>query len=193
MEAKTSTQSITAGTVEKKQNSPMDAQNDTQNAAQSSIETEKSGNVEEKIAIDCKKNVGVVEKSGLASEMTVEAENLGCEGGRWKSKVYAFVGTLHDAKKASEKHSKVEFFRRDIKGSLAVTGSVKTRSGYVAMYVGKEGKRYEVPVKYLSNPVFQELLRRSQHQDLDYKIEGAIRIPHSTAFFDQFLRIMKEK
>ncbi|CAK7341487.1 unnamed protein product [Dovyalis caffra] len=86
-----------------------------------------------------------------------------------------------------------KFFRRDIKGSLAVTGSVKTRRGYVAMYVGKEGKRYEVPVKYLSNPVFQELLRRSQHQDLEYKIEGAIRIPHSTAFFDQFLRIMKEE
>ncbi|CAK7341353.1 unnamed protein product [Dovyalis caffra] len=85
-----------------------------------------------------------------------------------------------------------KFFERYSKGSLAAIGKVKTRRGYVAMYVGKEGKRYEVPVKYLSNPVFQELLRRSQHQDLDYKIEGAIRIPHSTAFFDQFLRIIKE-
>lgn len=85
-----------------------------------------------------------------------------------------------------------KFFEKDFKGSLAVIGSAKTRRGYVAMYVGEEGKRYEVPVKYLSNPVFQELLRRSQHQDLDYKIEGAIRIPHSTAFFDQFLRIIKE-
>ncbi|KAG6750740.1 hypothetical protein POTOM_045249 [Populus tomentosa] len=85
-----------------------------------------------------------------------------------------------------------KFFEKDFKGSVAVIGGAKTRRGYVAMYVGEEGKRYEVPVKYLSNPVFQELLRRSQHQDLDYKIEGALRIPHSTAFFDQFLRIIKE-
>ncbi|KAJ6694013.1 hypothetical protein OIU85_004771 [Salix viminalis] len=70
-----------------------------------------------------------------------------------------------------------KFFDKDF------SGSAKTRRGYVAMYVGEEGKRCEVPVKYLSNPVFQELLRRSQNQDLDGKIEGAIRIPHSTAFF----------
>ncbi|KAF9670224.1 hypothetical protein SADUNF_Sadunf13G0046100 [Salix dunnii] len=85
-----------------------------------------------------------------------------------------------------------KFFEKDFKGSLAVTGRARTRRGYVAMYVGEEGERFEVPVKYLSNPVFQELLRRSQNQDLDCKIEGAIRIPHSTAFFYQFLRIVKE-
>ncbi|KAG5232769.1 hypothetical protein OIU78_027502 [Salix suchowensis] len=85
-----------------------------------------------------------------------------------------------------------KFYEKDFKGSFAVPGSAKTRRGYVAMYVGEEGKRCEVPVKYLSNPVFQELLRRSQNQDLDGKIEGAIRIPHSTAFFYQFLRIVKE-
>ncbi|CAL9021495.1 unnamed protein product [Prunus brigantina] len=46
--------------------------------------------------------------------------------------------------------------------------------GYIPMYV--EGKRYKVPLKYLSRPAvsFQKLLEKSQTDVLDPKIEGPL-------------------
>lgn len=36
--------------------------------------------------------------------------------------------------------------------------NINSSRGYITMYVGEELKRYQVPVKYLSLPMFQELI-----------------------------------
>lgn len=52
--------------------------------------------------------------------------------------------------------------------------------------------RYEVPLKYLSNPALNDMIMRSQQQDLDDEIDGPLRITSPTEFFDQFLKLAKE-
>ena len=67
--------------------------------------------------------------------------------------------------------------------------TLKARKGYVAMYVDKEAKRYEVPITYLSLQMFKELLMQSQDQDhLDTKIDGPIVISCNLEIFDQLLK-----
>ncbi|EEF33554.1 conserved hypothetical protein [Ricinus communis] len=62
------------------------------------------------------------------------------------------------------------------------------RKGFVAMYVGKELKRYEVPVDYLNFLKVQELLKLSQEgEEFDYIIDGAIKLTCTTKNFDQVL------
>ncbi|XVE84496.1 hypothetical protein DITRI_Ditri17bG0018100 [Diplodiscus trichospermus] len=69
--------------------------------------------------------------------------------------------------------------------------TLQARRGYVAMYVGEEAKRYEVPMKYLSSPVFQELLIRSQDDDLEAKIDGPITIDCTPEMFEQLLKVVR--
>ncbi|KAL4606443.1 hypothetical protein ACB092_09G103300 [Castanea dentata] len=66
-----------------------------------------------------------------------------------------------------------------------------SRKGHVAVYVGKEKKRYELPVKYLSHPTIQDLIVQSQHGDLEPKIEGPIVLSCRTQFFDGLLLLFK--
>ncbi|KAJ9185679.1 hypothetical protein P3X46_005279 [Hevea brasiliensis] len=67
------------------------------------------------------------------------------------------------------------------------------RRGCVAVYVGEESKRYEVPLQYLSIRSFQELILQWEHDDLDTKIEGPIKLLCSTAFFEeQLLKLATE-
>ncbi|KAK9290824.1 hypothetical protein L1049_009002 [Liquidambar formosana] len=70
--------------------------------------------------------------------------------------------------------------------------TVQVRKGFVPLYVGKEGKRYEVPVKYLSYPTFQALIRQSVADEREIKIEGPIVLPCKTEIFDQILKLAKE-
>ncbi|GMI92968.1 hypothetical protein HRI_002966100 [Hibiscus trionum] len=69
--------------------------------------------------------------------------------------------------------------------------AILARRGYVPIYVGKETKRFEVPIKYLSSAAFQELLVWSQGDDLDAKIDGPIRIGCSSKSFKQALKDAK--
>ncbi|KAK8556355.1 hypothetical protein V6N13_064392 [Hibiscus sabdariffa] len=69
--------------------------------------------------------------------------------------------------------------------------TVMARRGYIVIYVRKETKRFEVPVKYLSSAAFQKLLSRSQGHDLDAKIDGPIRFGCTSESFKQVLKDAK--
>jgi SAUR family protein len=69
--------------------------------------------------------------------------------------------------------------------------AVRVPKGHVALYVGKEEKRYEVPVKYLSLRSFKELLAQSQPNELDIKNDGPIVLPCTTEAFNTLLREAK--
>ncbi|KAK3198842.1 hypothetical protein Dsin_022257 [Dipteronia sinensis] len=64
--------------------------------------------------------------------------------------------------------------------------------GCVAMYVGDERKRYQVPLIYLSLPKFQELIKTSQEDAYDIKIDGPITLACATQTFEQLLNIAKK-
>jgi hypothetical protein len=75
-------------------------------------------------------------------------------------------------------------------GKAEKAKAVPVPKGHVPMYVGKEEKLYEVPVRFLSFRSFQDLLARSQPvvDDLDIKNDGPIVLTCSTDVFDRLLR-----
>ncbi|KAK2643538.1 hypothetical protein Ddye_025301 [Dipteronia dyeriana] len=64
--------------------------------------------------------------------------------------------------------------------------------GCVAIYVGQERKRYQVPLIYLSLPNFQQLIKTSQGDVFDVKIDGPITLACPTHTFEQLLKIAKK-
>ena len=91
-------------------------------------------------------------------------------------------------KKIGLNHSKNSY------NGIDSTKSSKTRKvpkGYIGLYVGEEKKRYEIPVKYLSLPAFQELIVQSQADELEPKIQGPIMLACRTEEFDQLLKLAK--
>ena len=91
-------------------------------------------------------------------------------------------------KKIGLNHSKNSY------NGIDSTKSSKTRKvpkGYIGLYVGEEKKRYEIPVKYLSLPAFQELIVQSQADELEPKIQGPIMLACRTDEFDQLLKLAK--
>ncbi|KAK2649463.1 hypothetical protein Ddye_016952 [Dipteronia dyeriana] len=64
--------------------------------------------------------------------------------------------------------------------------------GCVAIYVGQERKRYQVPLIYLSLPNFQQLINTSQEDVFDVKIDGPITLACPTHTFEQLLKIAKK-
>lgn len=68
----------------------------------------------------------------------------------------------------------------------------KIARGCVAIYVGEKRKRYQVPVSYLSLPIFQCLIRDSNaDDDFDFTIQGPITHSCDVLLFDQLLRIAR--
>nr|KJB84265.1 hypothetical protein B456_N014500 [Gossypium raimondii] len=45
-----------------------------------------------------------------------------------------------------------------------IVGSKKVPKGYFAVYVGENQKRFVIPVSFLSQPLFQDLLGMSQEE-----------------------------
>ncbi|KAF5741603.1 SAUR-like auxin-responsive protein family [Tripterygium wilfordii] len=74
----------------------------------------------------------------------------------------------------------------------------RARKGCAAIYVGEEAKRYEVPVKYLSFPVFRELLLQEHGGGgidgyFDSKIDGPLKVSCcTTSTFEQLLKIARQ-
>ena len=92
-------------------------------------------------------------------------------------------------KKKSLNHSKNSYNRIDCTKSSNKTRKVP--KGYIGLYVGEEKKRYEIPVKYLSLPAFQELIVQSQADELEPKKQGPIMLACRTEEFDQLLKLAK--
>ncbi|XWS62691.1 hypothetical protein CRYUN_Cryun06bG0032800 [Craigia yunnanensis] len=53
----------------------------------------------------------------------------------------------------------------------------KVPKGYFAVYVGENQKRFAIPVSYLNNPLFQDLLSLSEEEFGYNHPSGGLRIP----------------
>ena len=58
--------------------------------------------------------------------------------------------------------------------------------GYFAVYVGENKKRFVIPVSYLNNPLFQDLLSLSE-EEFGYDHSGGLRIPCNEDVFVDLL------
>ena len=69
------------------------------------------------------------------------------------------------------------FRRASFNSSREISKSIDVAKGYLAVYVGEEMKRFVVPISYLSQPSFQELLNQAEEEfGYDYPM-GGLTIP----------------
>ncbi|CAN6539682.1 unnamed protein product [Malus baccata var. baccata] len=78
------------------------------------------------------------------------------------------------------------------KSYTALSKSQLPKKGYINVYVGQERKLYQVPLKYLLNPTLQQLIKKSESDVFDAKIDGPIELACTTNTFDQLLKIFKK-
>ena len=60
---------------------------------------------------------------------------------------------------------------------LSTSKSIEVAKGYLAVYVGEDMKRFVIPISYLNQPSFQELLNQAEEEfGFDHPM-GALTIP----------------
>ncbi|XP_057510030.1 auxin-responsive protein SAUR21-like [Actinidia eriantha] len=81
-------------------------------------------------------------------------------------------------------HAKQILRRSSSATSKALSAALDVPKGYLAVYVGEsEKKRFVVPISYLSQPSFQDLLSQSEEEfGFDYPM-GGLTIPYREDIF----------
>ncbi|XP_057456524.1 auxin-induced protein 6B-like [Lotus japonicus] len=75
--------------------------------------------------------------------------------------------------------------RASFTASQAASKSVKVPKGYLAVYVGEKQKRFVIPLSYLNQPSFQDLLSQAEDEfGYDHPM-GGLTIPCSEDIFQQ--------
>ncbi|KAL1324261.1 auxin-induced protein 15A [Arachis ipaensis] len=70
-------------------------------------------------------------------------------------------------------------------GRQAASKSVEVPKGYLAVYVGENQKRFVIPISYLNQPSFQDLLSQAEEEfGYDHPM-GGLTIPCSEDVFQQ--------
>ncbi|GMI65364.1 SMALL AUXIN UPREGULATED RNA 38 [Hibiscus trionum] len=64
--------------------------------------------------------------------------------------------------------------------------------GFVAVCVGKELKRYTIPMEYLGHEAFEMLLRQAE-EEFGFQQEGVLKIPCEVSMFDNILNTLRIK
>ena len=81
-------------------------------------------------------------------------------------------------------HAKHILRRSNSFGKQVASTSIDVPKGYVAIYVGEsERRRFVIPISFLNQPSFQELLRRAEEEfGFDHPM-GGLTIPCSEDLF----------
>ncbi|KAK2381580.1 auxin-induced protein 15A [Trifolium repens] len=83
-------------------------------------------------------------------------------------------------------------FRLNVIRRASLTASTEVPKGYVAVYVGEKQKRFVIPISYLNQPSFQDLLSQAEEEfGYDHPM-GGLTIPcpedvfqHITSHFNE--------
>ncbi|XP_073137854.1 protein SMALL AUXIN UP-REGULATED RNA 12-like [Henckelia pumila] len=67
----------------------------------------------------------------------------------------------------------------------------RTPSGTVAVYVGKERRRFVIPTRFLNLPVFGALLHEAE-EEFGFQTSGGLVLPCEPGFFQEILRRLEE-
>ncbi|KAL2461944.1 SAUR-like auxin-responsive protein family [Abeliophyllum distichum] len=64
--------------------------------------------------------------------------------------------------------------------------------GYLAVCVGKELKRFVIPMEYLGHQAFGILLREAE-EEFGFQQQGVLKIPCEVGLFEKILKVMEDK
>jgi len=68
----------------------------------------------------------------------------------------------------------------------ATCGAKDVPAGSLPVYVGQERRRFVIPTRYLSNPIFRALLAKSE-EEFGLRCDGGLRIACAPGVFEHFL------
>ncbi|KAG4992345.1 hypothetical protein JHK87_025802 [Glycine soja] len=75
------------------------------------------------------------------------------------------------------------------RASFTASKSVQVPKGYLAVYVGEKQKRFVIPISYLNQPSFQELLSQAEEEfGYDHPM-GGLTIPCSEDVFQSTINL----
>ncbi|KAF9617549.1 hypothetical protein IFM89_037361 [Coptis chinensis] len=74
---------------------------------------------------------------------------------------------------------------------LASTSDIVPK-GFLAVCVGKELKKFIIPMEYLGHRAFGILLQEAE-EEFGFQNEGALRIPCEVSVFEKILKVVEEK
>ncbi|CAN0840243.1 Auxin-responsive protein SAUR40 [Linum grandiflorum] len=92
----------------------------------------------------------------------------------------------------NKKNSSIKFMKRTFSLNDVVSAATVPQKGRVAMSVGEEEKRYEVPTEYLAHQAFRVLLRDAE-EEFGFQHDGVLRIPCEVAVFERILKAVRDK
>ena len=94
--------------------------------------------------------------------------------------IFALLFFSHTQKMGFRLHT---ILRASVSSRQASSKSVEVRKGYVAVYVGEEQKRFVIPISYLNQPSFQDLLSQAEEEfGYDHPM-GGLTIPCTEEVF----------
>ncbi|MCO5566765.1 hypothetical protein L7F22_020445 [Adiantum nelumboides] len=64
--------------------------------------------------------------------------------------------------------------------------AMRAPPGFVAVYAGRELKRFVIPTVYLNHPAFLLILEKAK-QEFGFSQKGGIKVPFEVLLFEQFL------
>ena len=71
------------------------------------------------------------------------------------------------------------------------TDTPRTRSGFLAVYVGSKRERFLIPIRYLNLPVFVTLMKRAE-EEYGFKFSGGIMLLCEVGFFRKVLEFLEK-
>jgi len=74
----------------------------------------------------------------------------------------------------------------------AASKSAGVPKGYVAVYVGEQQKRFVIPISYLNQPLFQELLHQAEEEFGYNHPMGGLTIPCTEDVFQHIISRLNE-
>lgn len=83
-------------------------------------------------------------------------------------------------------HSSMDRFDDDSEDDDASCGAKDVPAGSLPVYVGQERRRFVIPTRYLSNPIFRALLAKSE-EEFGLRCDGGLRIACAPDVFEHFL------
>ncbi|KAL9670276.1 hypothetical protein QQ045_007827 [Rhodiola kirilowii] len=81
--------------------------------------------------------------------------------------------------------------KKILRRSLSGSSSIDVPKGFFAVYVGESQKRMVVPIAYLNQPAFQELLRKAEEEFGFDHPNGGLTIPCSEDTFQELTSLFK--
>ncbi|OVA19267.1 Auxin-induced protein [Macleaya cordata] len=64
-------------------------------------------------------------------------------------------------------------------------------SGFLAVYVGPERRRFVIPTRFLNLPIFVSLLKKAE-EEFGYQSDGGLVLPCEVGFFKRVLKVLEK-